>query len=177
MKPKNIVAQYKKNIEKIHAQIAKELIIGAMQLGQKLRDEIAERTPVDMGDLRAKWAVMPVEKQGNRYIIRVTNPAEYAAYVEFGYMQRPGMILKMIEEKGKLRFVKFLGYSAKYGIGDPTGKVEPDKDGYYTIITRKRFIKGQFMAREGLKVTKEKHWPKLEKYLLKRIKNAWESVK
>lgn len=172
MKP-NMCEQYKKKIEQIHNQIAQDLIIGAKQLGQKLRDEIAGRTPVDMGDLRAKWAVMPVEKQGNRYIIRVTNPAEYAAYVEFGYMQRPGMILKMKEEKGKLRFVKFLGYSAKYGIGDPTGKVKPDADGNYTIITRKRFIKGRFMAREGLKVTKKKHWPKLQKYLLDKAKKAW----
>lgn len=177
MSKKNIAAQYKKKIEDIHKKLAEEMVTASKQLGQKLRDETATRTPVDMGDLRAKWAIMPVEKKGNKYIISITNPAEYAAYVEFGYMQRPGMILKMREEKGKLRFVEFLGYSKKYKLGDPTGKAEPNEKGELIIVTRKRFIKGRFMAREGLEETKRTHWPKLKKYLLAKMKKIWEDGK
>ena len=83
----------------------------------------------------------------------------------------------MKEEKGKLRFIKFLGYSKKYRLGDPTDKVEPNEKGEVIIVTRKRFIKGVFMAREALEVTKEKHWPKLKKRMLARMKKAWEDVK
>ena len=173
MKTNNICETYRKRIEKIHRQIVTDMVQAANQLGQKLRDETVMRTPVDNGDLREKWALMPVEKIGNKYIIRITNPAEYAAFVEFGYMQRPGMILKMKEVGGKLRFEKFLGYAKSYKMGDPTGKVPPDENGFVTIVTRKRFIKGRFMAREGLEVTRDKHWPKLRKYLLARMKDTW----
>ncbi len=174
MKKGNIAGEYRKKVLAIHRKIAGELVRAAKQLGQVLLDETRERTPADQGDLRMKWAQMPVEKKGDRYFIKITNPAQYAAFVEFGYMQRPGMILKMKEDgKGRLRFVEFLGYSAKYGLGEPTGKVPPDKDGYVTIITRKRFIAGRFMAREGLRVTKETHWPQLKRYILARMKKTW----
>lgn len=177
MKGRNIITDYRRRIEAMHREIADEMVAAARQLGEVLLGETKQRTPVDMGDLRAKWAAMPVERIGQRYIIRITNPAEYAAYVEFGYMQRPGMILKMRESAGRLRFVKFLGYARAYRLGDPTGKVPPDEDGFVTIITRKRFIKGRFMAREGLKVTAEKHWPRLKSYLLGRMKRRWEGRK
>lgn len=87
------------------------------------------------------------------------------------------MILKMKEERGKLRFLKFLGYSKKYGLGDPTGKAEPDEEGNVIIVTRKRFIKGRFMAREALEAMKTKHWPGAKKYLLAKMKATWETVK
>ena len=177
MKSNNLGELYKKKVEAVHRQLAQEMVTISKQLGVKFRDEAAVRTPVDMGDLREKWAVMPVEKKEDKYIISITNPAEYAAYVEFGYMQRPGMILKMKEVKGKLRFIKFLGYSAKYGLGDPKGKAKPDEDGNIVIITRKRFIKGRFMAREALEDMKKKHWPRAKKYLLTKMKKTWETVK
>lgn len=169
MSNKNIGDKYKAMIQEVHKKMAEEMTKAARQLGEKLRDETVIRTPGDRGDLKAKWALMPFEKKGDKYVISITNPAEYAAYVEFGYMQRPGMILKMKEINGKLRFVKMLGYANKYKLGDPTGKVPPDKDGFVTIVTRKRFIKGQFMAREGLRVTKEEHWPKVKAYIFKEI--------
>lgn len=177
MKSNNLGATYKKKVEAIQRMMAEEMVTRAKQLGVKFRDEAAMRTPVDAGDLRAKWAVMPVEKKEDKYIIRITNSAEYAAYVEFGYMQRPGMILEMKVERGKLRFKKFLGYSPKYKLGDPTSKVTPDKDGKVVIITRKRFIKGRFMAREALEEMKKTHWPKVKKYLLKKMKETWEKAK
>lgn len=177
MKNNNLAKLYKKKVEAVHRQITLDMVTISKQLGVKFRDEAAARTPVDMGDLKQKWAMMPVEKIENKYIISIANPAKYAAYVEFGYMQRPGMILKMKEVKGKLRFIKFLGYSAKYRLGDPTGKAKPDEDGNIVIVTRKRFIKGRFMAREALEEMKEKHWPKAKKHLLTKMKKTWEEVK
>ncbi len=172
----NLGKQYQKKLKNVHKKLTEEMITVCRQIGEKLRDETVERTPVDQGDLRAKWAVMPVEKKEDKYIIAITNPAKYAAYVEFGYMQRPGMRLKMKEVNGKLRFVQFLGYARQYKLGEPTGKAQPDKDGYIVIITRKRFIPGRFMARDGLKETKEKHWPKARKHLLKKMQKIWEAT-
>lgn len=177
MKKGNLGKMYKRKVEAIHRQLAQEMITISKQLGETFVTETKEKTPVDMGDLRAKWAVMPVEKKQDKYIIKITNPAEYAAYVEFGYMQRPGMILKMKEVKGKLRFIKFLGYAKNYKLGDPTGKAPTDEDGNVVIVTRKRFIKGRFMARDALDIMKKKHWPKAKQYLLKRMKKAWETAK
>lgn len=177
MKTNNMGEAYKRKVEAIHRMMAEEMIKLSMQLGQKFRDEAAVRTPVDQGDLRAKWAVMPVEKKENKYIIAITNPAEYAAFVEFGYMQRPGMILRMKEIQGKLRFIEFLGYSKTYKTGEPTGKVQPDAKGEVVIVTRKRFIEGRFMARAALDEMKKTHWPKAKKHLLKQMKQMWENVK
>lgn len=174
---RNFCQAYKNKVEAIHQQLTQDMVIISKQLAVKFRDEAAMRTPVDMGDLRAKWAIMPVNKIKNEYIISITNPAEYAAYVEFGYMQRPGMILKMKEERGKLRFLNFLGYSQKYKMGDPTGKAKPDEEGNVVIVTRKRFIKGRFMARGALEEMKTKHWPGAKKYLLAKMKATWETVK
>lgn len=176
-KGKNIAAQYRDKVNELHERIAQEIVTASKQLGEKFRAEVVKRTPADQGDLKLKWALMPVQKVENRYIITLTNPAEYAAYVEFGYMQRPGMILRMKVDGSKLRFKKFLGYSRKYRLGDPTDKAMPDEKGEVVIVTRKRFIKGRFMARDGLEETKKTHWPKLKKYLLATMKRIWEKGK
>lgn len=170
MKARNIAEQYSQKIAAVHQRLGEEFARGAAQLSIKFKDEAVVRTPVDQGDLRLKWANMPIEKVGSRYIITITNPANYAAFVEFGYMQRPGMILKMREERGKLRFVQFLGYSDNYELGAPSGKAMTDDDGFVVIKTRKRFIEGRFMAREALKITQEKHWPKLRAHILRQLK-------
>ena len=53
------------------------------------------------GTLRDAWTILPVEKQGNNYVVTIVNNTEYASYVEFGHRQRPG------------RYVPALGKSLK----------------------------------------------------------------
>lgn len=173
MKTANAGELYKKKIEKLRRTLPELYARISEKLQEEMLAETIERTPGDEGDLRDSWAAMPIEKSGTKYMIKITNPKEYAAYVEFGYMQRPGMILKMKEVKGKLRFVKFLGYSAKYGLGDPTGKVPTDEDGNVVIVTRKRFIKGHFMARDALDVMKEKWSNNYKRRILKAMQEAF----
>lgn len=45
------------------------------------------KTPVVTGDLRAKWAhgIQPARFEGRTCIARLTNPLEYASYVEYGH--------------------------------------------------------------------------------------------
>lgn len=127
-----------------------------LKIGAEFLKETRERTPVDYGTLRNAWALAPLRKVGNRNFIQLTNPQKYSAFVEFGYVQRPGMILKMKKARGKLRFVAFLGYAKNISNGDPE-KQEAINDGDEIVIcTRKRFIPGRFMARDALNLMRKK---------------------
>lgn len=118
---------------------------------EQLLTAVKERTPVDQGALRAAFQTdSTMAINGNTATITVHNSESYASHIEWGYQQKPGMILKMRMEAGRLRFVEFLGYSFAYGKGDPTGKQEPDEDGNYTIVTRKRDIPGVHMLKDSM---------------------------
>ena len=118
---------------------------------QMLIGAIAERTPVDFGVLREGWARhSTMENAGEKVIFHIYNPADYAAHIEYGYHQKPGMILQMEQRMGRLRFVKCLGHTFKVGSGEPTGKAQPDENGMYTIVTRKRYIPGHHMLKDSI---------------------------
>ncbi|MCK9453275.1 MAG: hypothetical protein M0Q90_16380 [Bacteroidales bacterium] len=144
-------ALYKKRFSMFFDDFCKEVF-------KELLAAIKERTPVDYGALRLGFDDSNAKKIGNVYKFNIentatskgANPALYAAHIEWGYKQKPGMILKMRMESGRLRFVEFMGYSFAYGTGDPTGKAEPDEDGNYIIVTRKRDIKGKHMVKDSL---------------------------
>ncbi len=117
-----------------------------------LIDAIKEKTPVDFGLLREGWSKnSTMSESDGKIIMTIYNPADYAAHIEYGYNQKPGMMLKMKMHMGRLRFVEFLGWTRHYGVGDPTGKVEPDENGFYTIVTRKRHIPGRYMMTDSVK--------------------------
>ena len=118
---------------------------------QSLIGAIAERTPVDFGVLREGWAKhSTMVATGEKVIFTIYNPADYAAHVEYGYHQKPGMILQMEMSNGHLRFVKYLGQTEKYGTGESSNQVKPDKNGMYTIVTRKRYIPGHHMVKDSI---------------------------
>lgn len=97
----------------------------AIQETEILKDEIVKRTPVDTGRLRAGFHSERPTHDGNSWKIKVTNNVEYAEYVEYGH-----------------RWVKRGFKSIKLADYNP----ETDKTG---------FTKGRFMARDGLKATRE----------------------
>lgn len=118
---------------------------------QALIGAIAERTPVDFGVLREGWSRhSTMEATDGKVVYHICNPADYAAHVEYGYHQKPGMILQMEMRMGRLRFVKYLGHTFKVGSGEPTGKAKPDENGMYTIVTRKRYIPGHHMLKDSV---------------------------
>lgn len=137
-------ALYKKKYQAFFGDFCKrnyDALIGA----------IAERTPVDFGVLREGWAKHSTFTPGeSKVVMTIYNPADYAAHIEYGYKQKPGMILKMKMHMGRLRFVEYLGHTFKVGTGNPTGHAEPDEDGYYTIVTRKRVIPGKHMVADSV---------------------------
>lgn len=56
------------------------------QLAEQLRGQVAERTPVATGRLRAGWRV----ERGHNHAVRLlVNDVPYARYVEYGTSDRP----------------------------------------------------------------------------------------
>lgn len=58
------------------------------------------------GTLRDAWTILPVEKQGNNYVVTIVNNTEYASYVEFGHRQRPGRYVPALGKSLKSNWVK-----------------------------------------------------------------------
>ena len=57
----------------------------AKELAARLMRSVVKRTPVDSGNLRRGWFTGEIKKSGNSYIIEVSNPVDYASYVEYGH--------------------------------------------------------------------------------------------
>jgi len=58
------------------------------------------------GTLRDAWTILPVEKQGDNYVVTIVNNTEYASYVEYGHRQRPGRYVPALGKRLKANWVK-----------------------------------------------------------------------
>lgn len=58
------------------------------------------------GTLRDAWTILPIEKQGNCYVVTVANNTEYASYVEFGHSQKRGRYVPALGKSLKARWVQ-----------------------------------------------------------------------
>ena len=58
------------------------------------------------GTLRNAWTIQSkVTQKGNVYEIEITNPTEYASYVEYGHRQQPGRFVPQIGKRLKSAWV------------------------------------------------------------------------
>lgn len=120
----------------------------------RLLAEVKEHTPVDYGALREAFeAHSSIDETGTGYVLRIVNPADYALHLEWGYLQKGGMVLQMRMERGRLRFKRFLGWAKQFKTGEPTGKAQPDEHGNYVIVTRERHIPGVHMVANAMRKT------------------------
>ena len=95
------LTQFTKQIEKLtDTQLEEFLESCSKELAARLIAKVVKRTPVSKhkgGTLRRGWTgernenatkyaqSLPVEHVGNKYVIEITNPVEYASYVEYGH--------------------------------------------------------------------------------------------
>ncbi|MFQ9772238.1 MAG: HK97 gp10 family phage protein [Oscillospiraceae bacterium] len=56
--------------------------------------------------MRDAWTILPIEKQGNNYVITLVNNTEYASYVEYGHRQTPGRYVPALGKRLKAGWVK-----------------------------------------------------------------------
>ncbi len=87
----------------------------AKELAERLLGMVVQRTPADTGTLRRAWTAgtssegyansVQVNHSGNVYEIAITNPMEYASYVEYGHRTPnhkgwvPGKFMMKISEE------------------------------------------------------------------------------
>lgn len=87
----------------------------AKELAARLLSMVVQRTPADTGTLRRAWTAgtssegyansVQVNHSGNVYEIAITNPKEYASYVEYGHRTPnhkgwvPGKFMMKISEE------------------------------------------------------------------------------
>ena len=96
----------------------------ANQIAQIMLNKVKKRTPVGVppevdaeifeqywsgykgGTLRRAWTILPIEKQGNNYVVTVINNMEYASYVEYGHRQLPGRYVPALGKSLKAAWVE-----------------------------------------------------------------------
>lgn len=103
-----------KNLEGMQKEVDALCIAIQKELGARLLAKTVKRTPVgqyskgsgkDGGTLRRGWQVTGVTKNGDTYEIELSNPIEYAPYVEYGHRTPshtgwvPGQFMMTISEK------------------------------------------------------------------------------
>lgn len=75
----------KKNLEKAIGNMD-ELVKGCIdEIALRILRGAKRTTPVDTGFLKDDWTLGAIVKNGKTYEVQVSNPTEYAMYVEYGH--------------------------------------------------------------------------------------------
>lgn len=95
------LVEFQKKIEKLNDTQKEEFLQACCkELAARLLAKIIKRTPSDSGTLRRGWTAgknqnatayansLSIKRVGNKYHIDITNPIEYASYVEYGHRTR-----------------------------------------------------------------------------------------
>lgn len=71
-------------------QLKEEIGQSTKRIGVQAIRTLKNNTPVDSGTLRKAWSVEGPSVSGGGWIVKVSNPTEYASYVERGHRTRGG---------------------------------------------------------------------------------------
>ena len=93
------LTQFHDQIDKLNnEQLEQFLESCCKELAARLLAKVIKRTPSDTGVLRRGWTAgksasafannLEIVKVGSKYNIYITNPVEYASYVEYGHRTR-----------------------------------------------------------------------------------------
>lgn len=122
--------EFQKKLQQLEDERAEFCERCSKQLAGRLLAMVIKRTPVGVkandgeewegyvgGTLRRNWTggkstsatayadSLPVYKNGGNYTIVVSNPTEYASYVEFGHRQTPGRYVPALGKRLKASWV------------------------------------------------------------------------
>ena len=92
------LAEFTKKIERLNSEQKEEFLESCCkELAARLLAKVIKRTPSDSGTLRRGWTggksqnasayanSLNITKVGSNYKIDITNPIEYASYIEYGH--------------------------------------------------------------------------------------------
>ncbi|MBS4172120.1 HK97 gp10 family phage protein [Bacillus sp. FJAT-49736] len=120
----------------IDERIVERFIRGfLLEMAYRAEAKMKRRTPVNTGDLRRKWTVGNIERQGSSYVVEIFNNLDYASFVEYGFRSHfvPGKW-----EGKQFRYIQ--GYNPPSG--EPGGMYVGPKNGW---------VEGKFMMTISMK--------------------------
>ena len=79
------LSKLKEQLESLQQNFDDFIIDLAKEIAKNLLNKVKKRTPVVSGTLRKNWKIDEIKKKGEDYIISISNPIEYASYVEYGH--------------------------------------------------------------------------------------------
>lgn len=71
-------------------QLKEEIGQSTKRIGVQALRTLKTNTPVDTGTLRKAWTAEGPSASGDGWVVKVSNPTEYASYVERGHRTRGG---------------------------------------------------------------------------------------
>lgn len=71
-------------------QLKEEIGQSTKRIGVQALRTLKTNTPVDTGTLRKAWTAEGPSVSGGGWVVKVSNPTEYASYVERGHRTRGG---------------------------------------------------------------------------------------
>ena len=86
-------------------QLKEEIGQSAKRVGVQAIRTLKNNTPVDTGTLRKAWTVEGPSVSGGGWVVKVSNPTEYASYVEKGHRQTPGRYVPAIGKRLKASWI------------------------------------------------------------------------
>jgi hypothetical protein len=137
------------NFEKLANNIEKEIEDFFYEMALRALARTKKRTPVNLGDLRKQWELSKISKDGSYLVITLSNPLEYASFVEYGH--------RLVKQ-----FVPGEWINNKF-------VYNPDADTGVIMGAKTSWVEGRFMASISLKEISDiipKEWDKRFKKLI-----------
>ncbi len=102
--------ELRKKVEDLSGEEVNALMIDCVDdLAKRVVEGAKEKTPVDKGRLKGGWNIAlknsKTEKAPKGYQRILTNPVEYASYIEWGHRQTPGRYVHAIRKRLKKQWV------------------------------------------------------------------------
>lgn len=121
-----------KELQKDHEAFIRSFLL---EMGMRIIAQTKKLTPVDTGVLRETWELSDVFRKGDDLFIVITNPTEYASFIEDGHMQSKRFLpIHYLEEsKANTPYLNYL-YEV-YG------------DDIQGVMLHEKFIPGKHMAK------------------------------
>lgn len=100
------LAEEMKKIKSLGKVFDEEITKELNTLGIEWRDDVRDNINRVTGDLARSTIFEGTEKNGNEFIITVSNNLEYAEHYEYGHRQTPGRFVPAIGKRLKASYVK-----------------------------------------------------------------------
>lgn len=135
---------FQEKLELLQAEIKESILNEALnEVGNRYIAKVKRKTPVGKtGKLRESWSMNNSNRTrtSEGYVLTVTNPREYAEYVENGHRQEPGRFIPGLGEDGKGRRLVNYWVEGKFFAKESEAEMERIMPKLVQTIIEKRLL-------------------------------------